>query len=198
MNWSISDLGMSLPGWSWSSSDSNLSIMGDKIQITGLSGTVTEAVLELEHDIALQYVQPGFFLFRGLSDDSSEGLISFSIEILQQHDASLEMANPGDSNAMSNEVGVPFNSVLKMRNPGNGPDQYSLSWGAVFQDDGGAVDIDVILALESASLSPGELQTVPVSITLREGTEAQRPILITITMASVLNEDTVDLSLIHI
>ena len=29
----------------------------------------------------------------------------FSIEILQQHDASLEMANPGDSNAMSNEVG---------------------------------------------------------------------------------------------
>ena len=83
MNWSISDLGMSLPGWSWSSSDSNLSIMGDKIQITGLSGTVTEAVLELEHDIALQYVQPGFFLFRGLSDDSSEGLISFSIEILQ-------------------------------------------------------------------------------------------------------------------
>ena len=93
---------------------------------------------------------------------------------------------------MSNEVGVPFNSVLKMRNPGNGPDQYSLSWGAVFQDDGGAGDIDVILALESASLSPGELQTVPVSITLREGTEAQRPILITITMASVLNEDTVD------
>ena len=192
MNWSISDLGMSLPGWSWSSSDSNLSIIGDKIQITGLSGTVTEAVLELEHDIALQYVQPGFFLFRGLSDDSSEGLISFSIEILQQHDASLEMANPGDSNAMSNEVGVPFNSVLKMRNPGNGPDQYSLSWGAVFQDDGGAVDIDVILALESASLSPGELQTVPVSITLREGTEAQRPILITITMVSILNGDTVD------
>ena len=148
--------------------------------------------MELEHDIALQYVQPGFFLFRGLSDDSSEGLISFSIEILQQHDASLEMANPGDSNAMSNEVGAPFNSVLKMRNPGNGPDQYSLSWSAVFQDDGGAVDIDVILALESASLSPGELQTVPVSITLREGTEAQRPILITITMASVLDEGTVD------
>ena len=73
MNWSISDLGMSLPGWSWSSSDSNLSIIGDKIQITGLSGTVTEAVLELEHDIALQYVQPGFFLFRGLSDDSQKG-----------------------------------------------------------------------------------------------------------------------------
>ena len=192
MNWSISDLGMSLPGWSWSSRDSNLSIVGDKIQITGLPGTVTEATLELEHDIALQYVQPGFFLFRGLSDDAPERLISFSIEILQQHDASLEMADPGDSNAMSNEVGVPFNSVLKMRNPGNGPDEYSLSWSAVFQDDGGVAEIGVNLALESASLSPGELQTVPLSIILLEGTEAQRPILITITMASILNEGTVD------
>ena len=192
MNWSISDLGMSLPGWSWSSRDSNLSIVGDKIQITGLPGTVTEATLELEHDIALQYVQPGFFLFRGLSDDAPERLISFSIEILQQHDASLEMADPGDSNAMSNEVGVPFNSVLKMRNPGNGPDEYSLSWNAVFQDDGGVAEIGVNLALESASLSPGELQTVPLSIILLEGTEAQRPILITITMASILNEGTVD------
>lgn len=192
MNWSISDLGMSLPGWSWSSRDSNLSIVGDKIQITGLPGTVIEATLELEHDIALQYVQPGFFLFRGLSDDAPERLISFSIEILQQHDASLEMADPGDSNAMSNEVGVPFNSVLKMRNPGNGPDEYSLSWSAVFQDDGGVAEIGVNLALESASLSPGELQTVPLSIILLEGTEAQRPILITITMASILNEGTVD------
>ena len=192
MNWSISDLGMSLPGWSWSSRDSNLSIVGDKIQITGLPGTVTEATLELEHDIALQYVQPGFFLFRGLSDDAPERLISFSIEILQQHDASLEMADPGDSNAMSNEVGVPFNSVLKMRNPGNGPDEYSLTWSAVFQDDGGVAEIGVNLALESASLSPGELQTVPLSIILLEGTEAQRPILITITMASILNEGTVD------
>lgn len=192
MNWSISDLGMSLPGWSWSSRDSNLSIVGDKIQITGLPGTVTEATLELEHDIALQYVQPGFFLFRGLSDDAPERLISFSIEILQQHDASLEMADPGDSNAMSNEVGVPFNSVLKMRNPGNGPDEYSLSWSAVFQDDGGVAEIGVNLALESASLSPGELQTVPLSIILPEGIEAQRPILITITMASILNEGTVD------
>ena len=192
MNWSISDLGMSLPGWSWSSRDSNLSIIGDKIQITGLPGTVTEATLELEHDIALQYVHPGFFLFRGLSDDAPERLISFSIEILQQHDASLEMADPGDSNAMSNEVGVPFNSVLKMRNPGNGPDEYSLSWSAVFQDDGGVAEIGVNLALESASLSPGELQTVPLSIILLEGTEAQRPILITITMASILNEGTVD------
>ena len=192
MNWSISDLGMSLPGWSWSSRDSNLSIVGDKIQITGLPGTVTEATLELEHDIALQYVHPGFFLFRGLSDDAPERLISFSIEILQQHDASLEMADPGDSNAMSNEVGVPFNSVLKMRNPGNGPDEYSLSWSAVFQDDGGVAEIGVNLALESASLSPGELQTVPLSIILLEGTEAQRPILITITMASILNEGTVD------
>ena len=193
INWSISDLGMSLPGWSWSSNDSNLAIVGDNIQISGSAGNLIEAVLHLEHDIELQYVQPGFFSFEGLSEEGASGeLISFSIEILQQHDASLEMADPLDSESMSHEVGVPFNSVLKMRNSGNGDDEYALYWTAVYEDDGSVADVEISTAIQSASLSPGELQTVPVSITLAEGTPAQRPILITVTMGSTLDGTTSD------
>ena len=111
--------------------------MGDNIQISGSAGNLIEAVLHLEHDIELQYVQPGFFSFEGLPEEGASGeLISFSIEILQQHDASLEMADPLDSESMSHEVGVPFNSVLKMRNSGNGDDEYALYWTAVYEDDG--------------------------------------------------------------
>lgn len=192
LNWSISDLGMSLPGWLWTSTDDNLSIDGDRLEITGAQGSHVDAVIVLEQTVSLQYIQPGFLSFEGESEGPAYSLMSFSIEILQQHNASLEMANENDAASQSLEIGDTFFSVLKMRNSGNGPDSYSVSWQAKFVDDIGSPNIEVALAQENAFLTPGELQTVPLSITLGEGTDAQRPIEVTITMSSLIDQQATD------
>ena len=193
VNWSLSDIGMSASGWEWASSDNgDLTIDGDRMEISGSSGTILEGVLEVRQVALLQYIQPGFHRYEGESNEESEAYISFTLEILQEHMASLEMADPQDGDQKSIGIGVPYNSMLRMRNSGNGDDMYSLSWEAAFVDGGVAEGILVSLALSEVTLGPGELQAVPITITIEEGTEAQRPIEVRISMSSEIDPDAGD------
>ena len=72
VNWSLSDIGMSTPGWEWTSaSDGDLSVDGDRMEISGASGTMLEGVLEVRQVASLQYIQPGFQRYEGESDEES-------------------------------------------------------------------------------------------------------------------------------
>ncbi|MEC8548231.1 MAG: hypothetical protein VXY31_02810 [Candidatus Thermoplasmatota archaeon] len=199
VNWSLSDIGMSTPGWEWSSAgNGDLSVEGDRMEISGASGTMLQGVLEVHQVASLQYIQPGFHRYEGASDEESEAYMSFTLEILQEHRASLEMADPQDGNENSIEVGTPYNSMLRMRNSGNGNDQYSLSWEANFVDGEVADGILVSLALSGVALGPGELQAVPISITIEEGVEAQKPIEVRILMESDIDPDAGDFVVYHV
>ena len=116
------------------------------MEISGSSGTILEGVLEVRQVALLQHIQPGFHRYEGESNEESEAYISFTLEILQEHMASLEMADPQDGDQKSIGIGVPYNSMLRMRNSGNGDDMYSLSWEAAFVDGGVAEGILVSLA----------------------------------------------------
>ena len=199
VNWSLSDIGMSASGWEWASSgDGDLSVDGDRMEISGASGLMLEGVLEVRQVASLQYIQPGFHRYEGGSDEEPGAYISFTLEILQEHRASLEMADPQDGEDMSIEVGIPFNSMLRMRNSGNGNDQYSLSWEASFADGDAFDGVVVSLALSEVALGPGGLQAVPISITIEEGTEAERPIEVKILMESDIDLEAGDFVTYHV
>ncbi len=198
-NWSLSDIGMSAPGWEWTSAgNGDLTIDGDRMEISGPPGVMLEGVLEVRQIVSLQNIQPGFHRYEGEAYGVSGAHVSFTLEILQEHMASLEMANPQDGEDRSIEVGVPYNSMLRMRNSGNGNDQYSLLWEASYEDGSVAEGTQVSLALTEVTLGPGELQAVPISITIDEGTEAERPIDVRISMQSSLDPVAEDFVTYHV
>ena len=75
MNWSLSDSGMSIPGWDWSGSG-QVSVSGDVISIIGDSGTraIGSLTLDLPED-----ARPSFHLFDDDGSGVSESTKSISI-----------------------------------------------------------------------------------------------------------------------
>ena len=180
MNWSMSDAGMMIPGWSWESSG-QLSISEGIVSISGaqgsrVSGTLT---LELPGD-----APPSFHLFQDPGDSESDSPLSLSIEVLQIHRAGLEINSPATMPfivdvAESNLV------VLRLENPGNGDDSYHLSYELVL-DENVTYDpgVEVSFSSNPVQLGPGSLRTVPLSVSLPEETPARVPVQIRFTMTS--------------
>ena len=185
VNWSLVDSGMAIQGWSWSGSG-HLSVTGDVVSLSGepdsrVSGTLS---LDLPGD-----ARPSFHLFEDNGGTTgSESPLSLSIEVLQIHRAGLEINSPTtqpfvvdveDSNLV----------VLRLENPGNGDDAYSLSYelildGNITSDPG----IEVSFSSNPVELGAGSLRTVPVSVTLSEDAPARIPISISFTMTSQGND----------
>ena len=120
VNWSLGDSGMAIQGWAWSGSG-DLEVTGDLISLSGEPGSRVSGILSLDLP---EDARPSFHLF----EDStvSESPLTLSIEVLQIHRAGLEINSPTtqpfvvdveDSNLV----------VLRLENPGNGDDSYSLS-----------------------------------------------------------------------
>ena len=90
LSWSISEAGMAIPGWVWSSSGA-VEIEGDILKISGTSGERVNGTLSLN----LPNNSPP--AFHSFSDTISQNIgfsLSFSLEILQIHRAGLEITYP--------------------------------------------------------------------------------------------------------
>ena len=180
VNWSLADSGMAIQGWSWMGSG-HLSVVGDVISLSGEPGSRVSGVLSLDLP---EDARPSFHLFEDDGDDVSESPLSLSMEVLQIHRAGLEINSPTtqpfvvdveDSNLV----------VLRLENPGNGDDSYSLSHDLII-DENITYDpgISVSFSSNPVELGAGSLRTVPVSVSLPEDAPARIPISISFTMTS--------------
>ena len=181
LNWSLVDSGMTMQGWSWMGSD-DLSVAGGVISLSGEPGTRTSGILTLGMP---EDARPSFHLFEDIEEnDGLESLLSLSIEVLQIHRAGLEINSP-TSQPFVVDVGETNVVILRLENPGNGDDSYSLSHNLIL-DENITSDPGIVVSFSSnpVQLGAGSLRTVPISVTLPEETPARVPLSVAFTMAS--------------
>ena len=99
-------------------------------------------------------------------ENNGGAVLSLSMQVLQIHRAELDVTSP-IVQPHKMDVGVQETLMLRLSNPGNGPDAYDLSWTIVdntnFSEDPG---LQIQFPSTQYALGAGELRSVPVSITL--------------------------------
>ena len=188
LSWSISEAGMAIPGWVWTSSGA-VEIEGDILKISGTSGERVNGTLSLN----LPNNSPP--AFHSFSDTISQNIgfsLSFSLEILQIHRAGLEITYP-DNQPYLIDVREEEVAILRLENNGNGIDSYDLSFELItdenLTEDPG---IEIYFTNNPISLSSGSLQTVPLTIIMPENTPARIPVRVLFTMTSLGNNSISD------
>ena len=179
LSWSLSSAGMAKTGWSWTASG-DLSINGDNLSMNISSGSgVGILSLDLPNNAA-----PAFHYFEDNSEESVSHSLRLSLEILQIFRSSMVITSPNDQPFLV-EVDDESLVVLRLENPGNGDDSFSLDFSVVLDEniteDPG---VDVSFSRELVSLSAGSLTTVPVTVLLPENTPARVPLKVSFTMQS--------------
>jgi len=182
VSWSLADSGMTIQGWEWSGSG-DLEVAGDVISISGEPGSRVSGTLSLDLPVD---ARPSFHLFE--DGAGSEMPLILSIEVLQIHRAGLEINSPTtqpfvvdveDSNLV----------VLRLENPGNGDDSYSLSHELILDENiTSDPGIEISFSSNPVELGAGSLRTVPVSVTLSEDAPARIPISVSFSMTSQGND----------
>ena len=179
VNWSLSNAGMVMQGWSWYGFG-GLNVSGDVVSLTGSPGSRASGILRLDMP---EDARPSFHLFEDTGADSNSPL-SLSIEVLQIHRAGLEVNSP---TLQPYVVDVHESSVvvLRLENPGNGDDSYLLSY-EIMVDENISSDPGVIVSFSSnpVELGAGSLRTLPLSVTLPDNTPARVPLSIKFVMTS--------------
>ena len=179
LSWSLSSAGMAKTGWIWSASG-DLTINGNNITIDVSDGRGSGTLsLDLPNNAA-----PSFHYFEDTSDESVEHVLRLSIEVLQIYRSSIVVSSPTEQPFL---VDVEYESlvVLRLENPGNGDDSFSLEY-SVLLDDNITEDPGVIVSFSRnyVSLSAGSLTTVPITVLLPESTPARVPLVISFNMKS--------------
>ena len=191
LTWSLSDAGMVIQGWSWSASG-DLSIVGDSIVMSSpypeqASGTLT---LNLPSD-----APPAFHSFSDASDQSSDYVITLSLEVLQIHRASIVVTSPTEQPHVV-EVEEDALVMVRLENQGNGQDTYHLTHEVVLDEniteDPG---VTVTFSNDMVSLGAGSLTNIPVTVVLPSSTPAGTPVSIMIHMTSMGDQSVSDFQL---
>ena len=194
ISWSISEAGMGISGWAWDGSG-NLSINGDSIILSGTPGSRVSGKISL--DIP-ENSPPSFHLFDdGSLSEGNDFRLFLSLEVMQIHRADLIATSPTSQPSIV-DVNVPSVVILRLENPGNGADSFSLTYSMEKGENvSSEQQVDIEFSSNPVSLSAGSLRTVPLSITFPAETPARTPITINFKMSSLGNRsvfDTVDVT----
>lgn len=161
LRWDMSNAGMLNEGWNWSTSG-DLSINGTMLEMSGQNG-------QLQLD--LPFDSPPM---RHYFNQSGEGLtnsdLSISLHVLQVFRADAEVVTPSDGAVFN--VSERTKIILRLSNPGNGVDTFTLSGNVtagnlseapnvIFEDVDGNP-----LSTFPRTLGPGSFATIPIYATL--------------------------------
>ena len=180
LEWSMTDAGLIIPGWSWSTTG-DLEIIDDSLILTrsGSSRVYGTIILNLPNDAA-----PSYHTFIEQSTQSTDHILQFSLEVLQIYRAELTITSPLEQ-PYEVEVEEEVLVMIKLENPGNGFDTFRLSSELVTNlNNDEEFEVTVSFTSSTVSLGPGSLQTIPVIVTLPGNTPANTEIEIMIIMKS--------------
>ena len=180
VNWSLADSGMAIQDWSWSGSG-DLAIVGDVISLMGEPGSRVSGELSLDLP---EDARPSFHIFENDGSGTADFPLSLSIEVLQIHRAGLEINSP-TSQPFVVDVEDSNLVILRLENPGNGDDSYSLSHQLILDENiTSDPGIEVSFSSNPVDLGAGSLRTVPVSVILPQDAPARIPISLSFIMSS--------------
>ncbi len=189
LNWSLTESGMMMQGWSWEGTD-QVSVLGDLVSISGTPGSRVSGNLNLNLPMD---TRPAFHLFEDGADSEFFFPLSMSLEVMQIHRAALEVNSPTNQPYIVN-VDEESLVVLRLENPGNGDDSYSLSYEVITDDNiTSDLGIEVHFSSNPVILGAGSLRTIPLGVTLPEETPARVPIRVLFTMTSEGNRSVRDI-----
>ncbi|MEE2759022.1 MAG: hypothetical protein VYA86_03470 [Candidatus Thermoplasmatota archaeon] len=162
MEWDMASAGMVMSGWVWESTGA-FTIDGTTLRANGNAGARVNGALIVD----MPYATPPM-LHTWASEEAinSGSYLSLSLQVLQIHRAEIEVTSPV-AQPHKMDVGVSETLMLRLSNPGNGPDAYDLSW-SVFQNANFSEDpgLDIQFPSTQYALGAGELRSVPVTLTL--------------------------------
>ena len=181
MEWDMASAGMIMPDWIWETTGA-LSIDGTTLRVSGNTGARVFGSLILDMPFA---APPMLHTWMAEEANNSGCILSLSLQVLQIHRAVLEVTSPiVQPHRM--DVGVQDTVMLRLSNPGNGPDAYDISWSVVtnanFSSDPG---LTIGIPSSQYALGAGELRSVPVSLTLPEEMAAAVVLVLRFEMQSV-------------
>jgi hypothetical protein len=162
MEWDMASAGMVMAGWNWETTGA-LSIDGTTLRASGNAGARVSGDLIVDMPFA---TPPMLHTWTAQEENNGGAVLSLSMQVLQIHRAELDVTSPVVQ-PHKMDVGVQETLMLRLSNPGNGPDAYDLSWTIVdnanFSEDPG---LQIQFPSTQYALGAGELRSVPVSITL--------------------------------
>ena len=151
-----------MTGWNWETTGA-LSIDGTTLRASGNAGARVSGDLIVDMPFA---TPPMLHTWTAQEENNAGAVLSLSMQVLQIHRAELEVTSPVVQ-PHKMDVGIQETLMLRLSNPGNGPDAYDLSWTLVqnanFTDDPG---LQIQFPSTQYALGAGELRSVPVLITL--------------------------------
>lgn len=180
LNWSLVDSGMQKQEWNWTTSG-QVSIIANTISITGSPGSRVSGSIYLELP---DNAPPKFHQFQD-SEDSSNFILKFSLEVLQIYRANLAIISPSEM-PISAEIDEESVVILRLENLGNGEDSYHLSHQLILNDNITS-DPGILITFSNnpITLGAGSLRTIPITITIPESTPARVDLEIKIIMSSL-------------
>ena len=162
MEWDMASAGMVMPDWTWETSGA-LSIDGTTLVASGNAGARVSGTLIVD----MPYATPPMLHTWTTEEATNTGAtLSLSLQVLQIHRATIEVTSPSNQPHRM-DVEVQETMMLRLSNPGNGPDAYDLSWTVVenanFSEDPG---LEIQFPSTQYAIGAGELRSIPVSLTL--------------------------------
>ena len=180
MEWDMASAGMIMPDWTWVANGA-LSIDGTTLRVFGNTGARVTGTLILDMPFA---APPMLHTWTSNEANNSGCILSFSLQVLQIHRAIVEVTSPVEQPHRM-DVGVQDTIMLRLSNPGNGPDAYDISWSVVanvnFSEDPG---LQIQIPSSQYALGAGELRSVPVTLTLPEEMSAAVVLILRFEMRS--------------
>lgn len=189
LSWDLSTSGMLVNGWSWQVGGSDCSLSNTILTCSGMAESSFSATMTLDQPAD---APPQVHSFTVNANNLTGYLLIFSVQVLQVHRAKIEVVSPTESPLILN-VTEPSFIVLRLENPGNGPDEYILN-ATVLDNENFSGDSGVIFDLPSSNYSIGaaSLRQVPVQVTLPAETAAREGMLIQFSLRSAGNNSVYD------
>ena len=160
--WDMSSAGMLKEGWSWSTSG-NIAINGTMLEMSGQNGQL---------HLDLPFDAPPMRHYFNQSEESLENAdFVISLHVLQVFRAEAEVVTPDNGSIVN--VSERTKLILRLQNPGNGEDTFTLSGSTLAGNLSQAPNVTFEINNPVRTLGPGGISMVPVWITLPEDVPAR-------------------------
>lgn len=155
LQWDMSGAGMLKVGWNWTTSG-DLAINGTMLEMSGQNG-------QLHLDLPLD-APPMRHFFNQSEQTFANSDLAISLHVLQVFRADAEVVTPSDGAVFN--VSERTKLILRLENPGNGEDTFTLSGSTSSGNLSQAPNVTFEITNPVRTLGPGGISMVPIWVTL--------------------------------
>ena len=188
LSWDLQASGMLISGWNWQASG-DCQLVGTLLSCHGIPDSTFSGSLTLDQPVD---APPQFHPFAMNESNHSGYDLDFSMQVLQVFRSQITVISPlGDPVLMN--VSEPTWIVLKLENPGNGPDTFDLI-GRLLANENFSEDPGIIFSIPTPTftINAAGLSQVPIQITLPHDTPARQGMLVEFSLRSQGDSSVVD------